>query len=43
MDVGVHSPGRKNGCDRVTENADHCVVVVVVVVVQQCVHILVDV
>jgi hypothetical protein len=39
-DVGASSPGRKNDCDCVTENADHCVVVVVL---QQCVHILVDV
>jgi len=29
MGVGAHSQGRKNGCSCVTENTDHCVVVVV--------------
>jgi len=37
MDVGVHNPVRKSGCNCVTENVDHCVVVVVLL---QCVHIL---
>jgi len=24
MGVGAHSQGRKNGCNCVTENTDHC-------------------